>query len=135
MKALDARVVGVVLEVDQHGNVELARDGVDRLHGLGIARDWELLLADSKSAQPQVLFEHLPRLGNVRKFVREEHEPVGKPSGQFDDGVVAVRVGCQAISGACRQQYGQIHAHGALMSDQCIIGPPPVVRVLVKVDD
>ena len=123
-----------MLKVDQDGNLVVASDRIDKLHGLRIARNRELLLANALGAQSQKALEHRPRLLDVGKLVREPHELGREPLGQRYDRVVAVGLSCEPIPGSRGQQYGQVYSHLALVGNQLVIAAAQVIRVLVKID-
>ncbi len=63
IKPLDTPVEFVLLEVQQHGDLMILRDGENPLHGRGVALEGKHLLADPKPSDFQEPFNLSPRLG------------------------------------------------------------------------
>src|SRR5262249_39605284 len=135
VKALEVKIVSLVLEMHQYWDVVLLRDSGDKLHRFGIAVHRELLFANPDRPSLQVLFEHLPCFRNVGQLVREEDILSGPLFRNPDHCVVSARSRGKPVFGARRQQDRLANPHRALVGKQLRIGTPAVVCVLMNVDD
>ena len=135
MKALKPHVVGLVLEMKQHRNLELLGNGVDQLHRLGVALHLELLFANPAGAHLEVLFQHRSSLREVGQLVGEVDELFRILAGQLHHRIVAPGIRRQAVAGAGRQQHRLGDAEFPLVSHQVGVAAAHVVGVLMEIDD
>ncbi len=74
VKALDPQVVGLVLKMHEHRHVERLRHFRHHVNRGRVALHWKLLLAYADRARLEIFLHHLPRSGQIRRFIREIQE-------------------------------------------------------------
>jgi len=77
VEAFEVVVIGALLEVRQHGHVELGGEGGDALGGEGVAGDVEFLLTDADGAGFELTADDVDGVGLVGDLVGEPAEAVG----------------------------------------------------------
>ncbi|SPF36133.1 hypothetical protein SBA4_1820003 [Candidatus Sulfopaludibacter sp. SbA4] len=131
----ESEIVIVVLEVQEHRDLEFLRDPGHDVDGRGIDVHRKLLFADADGAQLEIFLQHLSRLRNIGQLVSEEPILLRVLARDGDHGVVAARASGEGISGSGGQKDGPADAHLTLVRNQFGIATAAVVGVLVDIDD
>ena len=77
VEAFDVVVVRALLEMHEHGNVELSGEGGDALGGSGVAGDVEFLFTDADGAGFELAADDLDGVRLIGDLVREPAETIG----------------------------------------------------------
>ena len=146
VEAFDAKIVAVVLEVEQERYGMFTGDFGQGPDVRGVAGHIELLFTDDHGARLQVPLKNFVGVGQIRDFVGTEDKKVGMALGQSHGRIVAEDVALQAVGTAivCRgafdgstggQEDGSGRAHSALVGDKLLVRAEQVAGVLVDVQD
>lgn len=135
VEPLEVLVVLPVLEVEQDRHPVLRRQAGQSRHIVRVAVDKELLLPDPDRTSLEVLLDRRQRLWQRGVLVGKEDELPGMALGHRHHRVVAVTVRLQPIPRSGRQQHRLRHPEHPLVAHQIFVTPPPVMGMLVDVDD
>lgn len=134
-ETLVARVVSVMLKVQEHRDCRLLCDLGDHFDGPRIGVQHELLLADSDGARLQDAPDLVTRVTEIRHFVGKKGELSRQLPADFDDPVVTAASRFQTEKTAGGKKNCMSDTHGALMGHQLPVRPAGVVGMLMNVDD
>jgi hypothetical protein len=135
MKALNVRVVFVVLKMQEDGNAVVARNFSDLLDGGRVAIHREFLFADAQRALLEPAFDFRARARQAGDFIGEAALFAGMFFHKIIRRLVAGDVGIQPVKRAGGQQDGFGDAHGLLVGEQVFVGAEAVIGMLMNVYD
>lgn len=135
VEALEADVIGIVLEVKENGYLVVAGDLGDQVDVGRVGVDGELLLSDADGSQFEVFFDHGFGVVRAGALVREENKLGGKFTDEVEADIIAARAGRETVTGAGGEENGFGDAHFLLVSNHLLVGAAGVWGVLMEIED